>query len=578
MADGGDAAGDPEILRAEHGAALDRTVDLGQTGLDPLGLGLDLPGPGVLVDLLDLDQAGLEPRDLRLLFVGGLAGPGMDAPEMRRRLPVDLDHGGGPLPAGRELVGEGAELGHGEAVEKDRIVEPDPALVVPGEEVAQHLTAGGLVVLDADETGNAGRARHPFVGQHALHLPCRGPVALARDLLPDRHLPGAVGGDGEGLEHVEVDLAGAVGVQQLRGDMAEAETLLDGAFRHAEARGDGGHRLAGIGELRKRDHLVGRVHGDADDVLGQRQLGGLDLAGPDLAVHGTVGVERAILDQRLHGLEAAPARDHGVGSVVIVGIGGADDEVLQQAEGGDRSLELGVGLRVGRGLADVLGREREAGKRDLPDERLGPGGDEVHGGLHGRLLACGAAGSRRPPPHPLPNRPPQPPDGVRQGIDDRDGPAALRNDRLSSGKAAGGRRAACLRGNCAGRLLGTQVRYAAAEIAAPRAMRAVRGRVRCASRGAPDRGVRRRACGRSAPGRGGHGSPGGPSIARQARGRDGAARAAGLPPARPRHRQARHRRSWEAASPFAPVVPFECRGPPNPPHGGPPSGRRRRRP
>ena len=34
----------------------------------------------------------------------------------------------------------------------------------------------------------------------------------------------------------------------------------------------------------------------------------------------------------------------------------------------------------------------------------------------------------------------------------------------------------------------------------------------------------------------------------------------------------------EAASSFAPVIPFEDRGPPNRPHGGRPSGRRRRRP
>ena len=44
-------------------------------------------------------------------------------------------------------------------------------------------------------------------------------------------------------------------------------------------------------------------------------------------------------------------------------------------------LERGVVLRVWRGLADVLGRGDESGERDLPDDGLGPGGDEVHANL-----------------------------------------------------------------------------------------------------------------------------------------------------------------------------------------------------
>ena len=92
-------------------------------------------------------------------------------------------------------------------------------------------------------------------------------LAMPGDLLPDRHLALTVGGDCEGLQHLEVDLVGAVGIEQLGRGIAEAEALFDEALREAEARRDGGDGEAGIGQRRERHHLVGRVHGDADDIL-----------------------------------------------------------------------------------------------------------------------------------------------------------------------------------------------------------------------------------------------------------------------------------------------------------------------
>ena len=142
------------------------------------------------------------------------------------------------LPAGRELVLEGAQLLHGEVVQERRVVEPDGAVVLPGEEVAQHLAAAGLVGLDTDESGDGGGAGNPFLGQQPLHLPGGGPVALPRDLFPGRHLAGVVGGDGESLQHFQVDLAGAVGVEQVGRHVAEAprsrrRTRAGGAPRRA---------------------------------------------------------------------------------------------------------------------------------------------------------------------------------------------------------------------------------------------------------------------------------------------------------------------------------------------------------
>ena len=92
-----------------------------------------------------------------------------------------------------------------------------------------------------------------------------------------------------------------------------------------------------------------------------------------------VSIECAVLGERLQCRETAPAGDDGEAlGAVAIGIVGAGDEVLQQAVGLEGGHELGLGELVGGGLAHVLGREREAAQRDLPDERLGRRGNVVH--------------------------------------------------------------------------------------------------------------------------------------------------------------------------------------------------------
>ena len=72
------------------------------------------------------------------------------------------------------------------------------------------------------------------------------------------------------------------------------------------------------------------------DILGERDLARRGITVPDLAGHKMAGIENLLLDQRLHGLEAAPAGDHGIPvGASLVGLVRADDQVLQQAEGGD---------------------------------------------------------------------------------------------------------------------------------------------------------------------------------------------------------------------------------------------------
>ena len=269
----------------------------------------------------------------------------------------------------------------------------------------------GLVGLDTDEPCDRGGAGNPFLGQQPLHLPGGGPVALPRDLFPGRHLAGVVGGDGEGLQHFQVDLVGPVGVEQVRRHVAEAEALFDQPLGGAEARRDHGDGEAGVGELREGDHLVGRMHGDADDVLRQRQLARHVRIGGDQAGHRVVGIDRAVLGQRLHGREAAAAGDHGPGA----GIGGTvdtDDQVLEQAMGGDGGLHLGLGDRIGRRLAHVLGRKRQPGERNLPDQRFVRGCDVIHANLprYGLDMDGTDAAETASPAVPRPPRPgPAPP-------------------------------------------------------------------------------------------------------------------------------------------------------------------------
>ena len=409
LGNGGDAAGDREVFFPVNGAGLDRALDLIEALLDGFGLADQLFGPVIVVELGEGALAGFELLDLGLLLRRALGRLGIDAPIAGGGVPVNLDHGRGPLPAGRELVLEDPEILHGEVGQQRRVVEPDGAVVVVREEIAQHLAARGLVGLDTDEPGDRRGARNPFLGEQPFHLPRGGPVALPRDLFPGGHLAGMVGRDGEGLQHFEVDLVGAVGVEQVRRHVAEAQALLDQAFGRAETRRDGTHGEAGVGQLRERDHLIGRMHGDADDVLRQRQLARHRRIGGDQAGHRMVGVDRALLGQGLHGREAASAGDHGIGA----GIGRsvhANDQVLQQAMGGNGGLHLGLGDRVGRRLAHVLGRQRQPGERNLPDERFVQGGDVIHANLpryRDEKDGTGAAEtalSGRPAPRPAPAR------------------------------------------------------------------------------------------------------------------------------------------------------------------------------
>ena len=293
-------------------------------------------------------------------------------PEGGGGAPVHVEPRLGPFPARLQFPRRDLEAVNGELVQEIGIVEPDPPLILFGEQVAVDLAARRLVSLDADETHDCGGGRNPVLGQQALDLPGAGPVALLADRLPDRALARLICGDGEGHQCVQIDFACPVGLKQHRCGVAEPQAFLHGALRDPEAGRDGGRRAARIGQAAERLDLIGRVHGGADTVLGQRNFFGRHDSADHAAGHGVVLVQRALGGQRLHRGQPPPAGDHRVARGAIrAGFHGAGNQVLEQPVGGDRGLELGEGRSIGRRLAHIAGREFELGQRDVADIAFG---------------------------------------------------------------------------------------------------------------------------------------------------------------------------------------------------------------
>ena len=377
-ADGRDAPGHGHVLGPEGGPCFHGRVDLIQARLDGFGFLDPFLGPAVVVQFGELVMAGAQALLFGLFLVGGNARLGADPAETRGGAPVGLQGRLGPLPARGQFVRRRPKLLHGKPVQEHRIVEPDPAVVLLCEEVPRDGPACRLIGLDTDETGHSRGGGHLVLGQHALHLPGPGPAALALHLFPDRHLAAVVHGDRKGLEGLEVDLLSPVGVEQFRGRLAEPQPLFDQALGDAEARGDGGHGEPGLGEPVERDHLVRGVHGDTDDVLGEREFAGALGGAGHAAGHGVVLIKDPLASEGLQGGEPPAAGDHRiVPDAIFAGTLGPGDQVLEQSVGRDGGLELGQRSRVGGGLAHVLGCEFQLAQWNGPDDRFGMGHEDI---------------------------------------------------------------------------------------------------------------------------------------------------------------------------------------------------------
>ena len=186
-----------------------------------------------------------------------------------------------------------------------------------------------MVSLDTYEASELAVGLQHRVGEHRADV--AGVSRLPRlQALVDGDLLLVVVADGEGHQAVESQVALAVFGEQLRGGPAELEPLRDVAFADAEAAGYLGGALAAFDEAGKRLELVGRVHGLPHGVFHQAQLEGV-AAVADLAGHGKVRRQLALLLQLAEGFQASAAGDDAVAAVTV----GGDHQVLHQAVGED---------------------------------------------------------------------------------------------------------------------------------------------------------------------------------------------------------------------------------------------------
>ena len=193
----------------------------------------------------------------------------VDAPEFAEVAVAEARARLDPAPAfGADGFGEGGELVRHHLVEQRRVLRVAGGAVV--EQVAAHRASGGLVGFKADEAHAAVGGRDLAFGQRPADGARVGPMAVAGG--EDALLRRVVVGEGEGLHLLQPDVAGAVGVEDGGGDAAELQALPDDVLGHAEAGGDGRDGCALVDEVAERLELVGRVHGDAHDVLGQADL------------------------------------------------------------------------------------------------------------------------------------------------------------------------------------------------------------------------------------------------------------------------------------------------------------------
>ena len=173
-------------------------------------------------------------------------------------------------------------------------------------------------------------------------------TATGRQLRPDPLLGGVIVAEGEGFDLVEAHLAGAVEIEQGRGDAAELHALHDDRLGHSKPGCHVGGGGAVIDQLAIGLELVGGVHRQPDDVFDGADLGRVGVGREDPAVDRMLSGKRAGSSQLGESQVAATAGDNGV----FAAGGLAHDERLQQAVCRDRGGQFGDPIG-GSGLADI---------------------------------------------------------------------------------------------------------------------------------------------------------------------------------------------------------------------------------
>ena len=205
-----------------------------------------------------------------------------------------------------------------------------------------------------------GIERHRAFGEEALHRVGLD-VGIVLELVPHRELGGVIGAEREGGDGIEADVAVAVGVEQFRRELAEAQALPDMPFGGAEAGRDCvDRRAASISAAMATNSSAGCIA--ARIVFSTSEVSIASSGVLDLARDRMVGVDDAFGGELLQDLEAAAA---GVDLVDAFAVDRRrmDDEVLQDAFGADAGFERGVLGRRGRSLADIGRGQDELAER-----------------------------------------------------------------------------------------------------------------------------------------------------------------------------------------------------------------------
>jgi hypothetical protein len=186
----------------------------------------------------------------------------------------------------------------------------------------------------------------------------------AAELLEHPQLALLVRGRGIGLGGIERDLSRAQRIEHLRVKPGEPQSAFDMADGEPEPASDPFDVGALLDQLAEREALVGRVHRQPLEVLGERGLGRADIAAlaeheaGDLVILG----QRALGLQRLQRAKAAPAGFDGVAASRLCR---GHHQVLQQSAGGDIGGKLRVGHKIARSADIAL-----AGRQALQGYRL----------------------------------------------------------------------------------------------------------------------------------------------------------------------------------------------------------------
>jgi len=213
------------------------------------------------------------------------------------------------------------------------------------EEVADHAAASAEIGIDPDEA-------HAAVIGFDLRLGQRGADAAriavtGMGVEPHGFLRRMIVADGEGHQLIERHRALAVDFDQRRTDAGELEPLAHESCRDAEPGGDilDPHSL--INKRLERCELVGGMHREPHDVLGEADLSGVGVI-DHMARHRKILGELLFPAQQRHGRKPPTSGDD---FELALGCR-ANLKVLQQAVGGDAGGEF-VNRQTRIGLADI---------------------------------------------------------------------------------------------------------------------------------------------------------------------------------------------------------------------------------